>query len=104
VEAERTFALDVSAAVSHSRPSIDVLFESAAQVYERRLIAILLTGANSDGTAGIASVAAHGGFTIVQDPLEAESATMPQSAIARTQVNEILTLQGIAELLKSLVN
>src|SRR5690242_11651886 len=61
-------ALSTDAYVHHSRPSIDVLFESAADVYEERLIGVILTGANDDGAAGIAAIKRRGGFTVAQDP------------------------------------
>lgn len=88
--------------VNFSRPSIDVLFESAADVYAGRLLGIVLTGANSDGTAGLAAIHEAGGVTMVQDPKAAKAPMMAASALARTRADYVLPLEGIAELLGSL--
>jgi len=93
------FALSTEGAVQHSRPSIDVLFESAADAYGDRLIAVILTGANEDGAYGTKCVRRRGGLTVAQDPAEAEKATMPEAAIATGAVQNVLPLAGIAELL-----
>jgi two-component system chemotaxis response regulator CheB len=82
VERERTLSLSRDPAVSFTRPSIDVLFESAAAVYGPAVAGIILTGANSDGAAGLAAIAAAGGLTAVQDPATAQSRQMPRAAIA----------------------
>ena len=76
------FSLDTEAPVRYSRPSVDVLFESAAEAYGHRLAAVVLTGANDDGAAGLARIAAVGGLALVQDPNEAERPTMPAAALA----------------------
>lgn len=89
-------ALSVDAMVNFSRPSIDVLFESAADIYGPRLAAILLTGANHDGAEGLATVRRRGGVTIVQDPTETQVSTMVDSAIARSAAEWVLTLAAIA--------
>src|SRR6476469_3299727 len=81
IEADRCFALSCEDPVLFSRPSIDVLFDSAALAYRERLAGVVLTGASDDGAAGLAAVKAAGGFTAVQDPAEAQIATMPQAAI-----------------------
>lgn len=81
VEPEGVFSYCASEPEHYSRPAIDVTFESAASSYGNRLAAILLTGANHDGTQGLAAVKQMGGFTMVQDPLTAESTVMPQHAI-----------------------
>ncbi|HJQ26135.1 MAG TPA: chemotaxis protein CheB [Blastocatellia bacterium] len=96
------FALSVDARVHFARPSIDVLFESAADAYRERLVAILLSGSNEDGAQGIRSVKARGGLTVVQDPESAESARMPEAAIAGAEVDLILPLAGIVEFLNDL--
>ena len=80
-----------------------MLFESAADTYRDRLVAILLSGANEDGARGIASVKARGGLTIVQDPTSAESARMPAAAIAASAVDYVLPLAGIVEFMNDLV-
>ncbi len=83
VESERTFALSIDPPMNHSRPSVDVLFETAADAYGAGLVAIVLTGANSDGANGAKAVREAGGFVIVQDPKTAPSTMMPEHAIAR---------------------
>jgi two-component system chemotaxis response regulator CheB len=88
--------------VHHSRPAIDYLFESAADVYGAGLAAVLLTGANRDGARGLAQVKKHGGITIVQDPKEAQVATMPQAALDLHQPDHILPVNGIGRLLVEL--
>ena len=95
-------ALSDDEPVHHSRPSIDVLFESAADAFGSRLLAILLTGGNPDGAAGVAAVHAAGGLTVVQDPAEAQVPTMVEAALARGPVDHVLRLEGIAALLRGL--
>ncbi|MBK5207740.1 MAG: chemotaxis protein CheB [Polaromonas sp.] len=102
VEMDRTFSLSCEAPVHYSRPSIDVLFASAADAYGASLAGILLTGANFDGAAGLAKIRQQGGLTVVQDPAEAEVATMPEAAIRKLRPNLILTLDGIRSLLLKL--
>ena len=97
-----SFALSVDEKVQYSRPSIDVLFETAADAYRDRLLAVLLTGANADGAAGFAQVKRRGGTTIAQDPSTAERPEMPQAAIDRGAVDLILSLEEIREALMSL--
>lgn len=92
------FSLDTEAPVRHSRPSVDVLFESAAGAYGPRMAALVLTGANDDGAAGLARVAAAGGLALVQDPATADRSTMPAAALAAVPnavVGDIPTLAGI---------
>ena len=102
IEADETFSLSIDKPVSYSRPSIDVLFESAAHVWSHRLIGIILTGANMDGAEGIRFIKDHGGLTIAQDPTTAEVPMMPQEAINTGKVDKILTLDGISNFLNSL--
>ncbi len=97
VELDRTFSLSVEPPVRYSRPSIDVLFESAAEVYGRRLVAIVLTGANDDGARGARAVRAAGGFVIVQEPKEAVADHMPLAAIAQAEPQLVAPLERIAE-------
>lgn len=96
------FALSTEAPVSYARPSIDVLFESAADTYAAKVIGVILTGANHDGAQGVAKIKACGGLVVVQEPTTAESRTMPEAAIAAVAVNWILTLSEIAPLLVKL--
>lgn len=102
IEKEKTFSLSCEAPVQYSRPSIDLLMESAADAYGPRLAGILLTGANYDGAAGLARIAERGGLTVVQDPAEAQVATMPEAAIALLQPSLVLPLDGIRRLLLEL--
>ncbi|MBT2341216.1 MULTISPECIES: chemotaxis protein CheB [Pseudomonas] len=102
VEADRSLSLSLEAPVHHSRPSIDVLFESAADVYGPNLLGVVLTGANHDGARGLAKVRELGGYTVVQDPDEAQVSTMPEAALALHQPDHILTLQDIGQLLAGL--
>lgn len=96
VEPDRTVALSIDPAVLHSRPAIDPLFESAAIVYGRRLLALLLTGASSDGTAGVAAIRRHGGTAWVQDPQTAYASMMPSSAIANAGADAVLDIDHLA--------
>jgi two-component system chemotaxis response regulator CheB len=99
IENDHTFSLSIDEKVNYSRPSIDVLFESAADVYGSRLIGVVMTGANSDGSLGLYAIKRRGGMTIVQDPQTAESAYMPRAAIKMTEVDHILSMQEIGQLL-----
>ncbi|HEY9747156.1 MAG TPA: chemotaxis protein CheB [Allocoleopsis sp.] len=96
VESVGRFALSTEMPVSYARPSIDVLFESAADAYGQRTIGVILTGSGRDGAAGLATIKARGGLAIAQDPQTAESPMMPNAAIATTAVDWILPLADIA--------
>ena len=96
VEADRTFAFCSDAPVHHSRPAIDVLFESAADVYGDTLVAVVLTGASRDGAAGAAAVRHHGGLVAVQDPATADSALMPTASIEQANPHCVGSLHDIA--------
>lgn len=95
-------ALSTDAAVHYSRPSIDVLFESAADRFGARLLAIVLTGANEDGAAGAAAVRRAGGITLVQQPDGAQSPLMPQAALRLADPTYVLALPAMAALLGTL--
>jgi two-component system chemotaxis response regulator CheB len=101
-EKDGTFSLDTSEKVNYSRPSIDVSFESAAEVYGDSLIGILLSGSNSDGTEGLKYIQKAGGIIIVQDPKTADMSFMPNNAINNTTPDYILNLQEILNLLISI--
>ncbi len=96
IENENTFSLDYSEKVSYSRPSIDVTFESAAQTFKERLLAVLLSGANADGTEGLGVVKEYGGYSIVQNPETAEVGFMPRQAINAGFADSILDGKEIA--------
>lgn len=102
IEDNKTFSLSIEGPVNYARPSIDVLFESAADVYGPGLIGIILTGANYDGSQGLKRIKEMGGLTIVQDPRTAEMDSMPKAAIAITKVDHILPLEQIGHFLADL--
>jgi two-component system chemotaxis response regulator CheB len=102
VEQDRSLSLSLEDRLHHSRPSIDFLFESAADVYGPALAAVLLTGANHDGARGLAQVKRQGGLTIVQDPQDALVATMPEAALKTHRPDHILPIRGIGRLLVEL--
>lgn len=102
VETDRTFSLSCEERVNYARPSIDVLFETAADAYGKSLAGILLTGANYDGAAGMAGMKVAGALTIVQDPATAEVPTMPEAAIRRMAPDLVLPLAEIRSLLQRL--
>lgn len=95
VEHDGTLALSTEDRVQFARPSVDVLFESAAVAYRERCIGIVLTGLNEDGAAGLARIKELGGVAIVQDPRTAEQSEMPAAAIAATKADVILPLEEI---------
>jgi two-component system chemotaxis response regulator CheB len=96
VEPDGSIALSADDPVNHSRPSIDLLFETAADALRHRLIGVLLTGANHDGADGLAAIARAGGTAIVQDPATAQVPTMPASGLARCPDAARLPLDAIA--------
>lgn len=99
---DQSLALDTDVPLRHSRPSIDVLFESAADAFGKRVIAVVLTGASADGARGVQRVKACGGYVIAQDPTGAESPVMPRAAIATGAVDRVLPLSGIGPFLVEL--
>ena len=101
LERDETFSLSVDEKVNYSRPSIDVLFESAADVYGCRLIGVLMTGANHDGARGLRRIKEYGGLTVVEDPATAKFPEMPKSALACTQVDHVLPLNELGDFLLS---
>lgn len=103
VEEDFTLSLNVEEKVNFARPSIDVLFETAAEAYKNQLIGIILTGANHDGAKGIARIKQKGGYTIAQNPKTAEVPTMPQSAIDTGFVDKVIELDAIPLLLNDLI-
>ena len=102
VERDRSLSLSQEDRVQFSRPSIDILFESAADAYGDGLVGVLLTGANEDGARGLARIKEHGGTTLIQDPHEAQVAVMPEAALALHRPDHILPLNGIGQLLAKL--
>lgn len=104
IESNKTLSLSSDAPVRFSRPSIDVLFESAAIAYGDKLIGIILTGANDDGAIGMTAIAKRGGLTIAQNPQEAEYPFMVQASIATKSVKYIWSLATIRNFLLQLGN
>lgn len=102
VERDGSLSLSTEERVNFSRPSIDVTFETAAEAFGDRLIGIVLTGANNDGSRGLARVKYYGGMAIVQSPDSAEYAIMPRSAIESVEVDRIVPLSEMAGLLNTL--
>lgn len=102
VETDGHLSLSVGERVQFARPSIDVLFEAAADAWGPRLVGAVLTGANRDGSAGLRRVADRGGFALVQDPAEAESAAMPRAALAAVPEARVLPLMAIGPFLSLL--
>ena len=102
VERNRQIALSTEEPVHFSRPSVDVLFESAADVFGSRLLGVILTGANEDGAAGLHAIHRAGGVTVVQQPDSAKVPLMVVSALQRNPADFVLSLPKIAELLKGL--
>jgi two-component system chemotaxis response regulator CheB len=101
-ERGRRFALSVDEPVGFSRPSIDVLFGSAAEVYGNGLIAVILTGANADGAAGLACVRRAGGLANVQQPDDAAAAAMPRAALELAGADHCVALDEMGPLINRL--
>ena len=102
-EDENSFSLDASEKINHSRPSIDIAFESAAEVFGSSLIGILLSGANADGAEGLKKISQAGGYTIVQDPLTADVGFMPQQALNLMTPDAIVQGDEIGTFLQNIV-
>jgi two-component system chemotaxis response regulator CheB len=103
VEAGGTLALSTEDRVRFARPSIDVLFESAAEAYREKCVGVVLTGANDDGAAGLARIKALGGVAIVQDPSSAARNEMPTAALAATTADVVLPIEQIGLFLHGLL-
>ena len=99
VEEDETLSLSVEERVNFARPSIDVLFESAADAYGPELIGIILTGGSRDGSQGLKRIKERGGLTLVQDPATARAEIMPKEALTATGVDHILALEEIGPFL-----
>lgn len=105
IERDRTLVLSTDAPVRFARPSIDVLFESAARAYGANLVGVILTGANADGSEGLKTIKAHGGVVVIQDPDDAEVDVMPVAALAALgefTADHVVPLAEIAALLQKL--
>ncbi|RYX88429.1 MAG: chemotaxis protein CheB [Comamonadaceae bacterium] len=102
VENDLSFSLSCDPREHYSRPSIDVMMDSAADAWGEGLAGVLLTGANEDGAAGLSCVGKAGGLTVVQDPAEAQVSTMPQAAIDLKSPDFVLSLKDIKTLIARL--
>lgn len=102
IEHNRTFSLDYSEKINFSRPSIDVTFESAAEVYGPGLVAILLSGANEDGTSGLTAVKKAGGMAVVQNPDTAQMPFMPHHALTHLHIDCVFDTIEMAAFINSL--
>jgi two-component system, chemotaxis family, protein-glutamate methylesterase/glutaminase len=102
VEQDRHFALSIDPRVNYARPSIDVLFCSAAEVWHEKLIGVVLTGGNADGASGLQRIRELGGTAIVQSPSSAEMPTMPQAALDTAGADYCVDLSDIATLINRL--
>ncbi|MBN2669644.1 MAG: chemotaxis protein CheB [Bacteroidales bacterium] len=102
VDLDRRISLSIGPQVNHSRPSIDLSFQTAAESYRDKLVGVILSGANKDGAYGLKKVGDYGGFTIVQDPKEAQISTMPTSALNLFNPNKIFTVNQISDFINQL--
>lgn len=101
LESDRSISLSQEGKVNYSRPSIDVLFETASDVYQDKLLGVVLTGASKDGARGLWKIKKNGGITVAENPETAEFKLMPTEAIKASKADYILSLQEIADLLTS---
>ena len=96
IEQDRSFSLDYSEKINYSRPSIDVTFESASDIFGSKTAAMLLSGANADGVSGLKVIQQNGGLTIIQNPLDASVSYMPQQAMDAMDSDYVLDTPGLA--------
>lgn len=104
IERDHSFSLDISEKVNFSRPSIDLTFFTAAEIYKDKLIGILLSGANSDGVRGLQSIRDYGGYTVAQNPDTSQVPYMPMQAIARKVVDFIASPDEIVNIINRYAN
>jgi len=102
IEQDETFSLDYSEKINYSRPAIDATFQTAAEVYQRKLVCLLLSGSNADGVNGLKSVKAWGGTVLIQDPDSAQVPYMPEQAKLNVEIDRILDVEDIAEFINLL--
>ncbi len=102
LEFDNTFSLSTEETINHSRPAIDITFSSAAFSFQNKVVGVLLSGANKDGSIGLKDIATYGGLTVVQDPKDAQIQTMPQGAIDLFNVDKILTSEEIINFVTNL--
>jgi len=102
IELGNKIALSTEEPVNHSRPSIDLSFNTAAMAYRDKLVGIILSGANRDGATGLKKVKDQGGLCIVQDPKECEVRTMTEASLQTTEVDHVFTTEQIIQFLKKI--
>lgn len=102
IEFDNTISLSIEEPVNHSRPSIDITFSSAANSLRDKTIAVLLSGANKDGAAGLKDISEAGGITVIQDPNDAQIQTMPQAALDMFKVDKIMSAEEIINYISKL--
>lgn len=102
IEADKTFSLDSSEKIKFSRPSIDLTFQTGAEAYKQSMAALLLSGANTDGTNGLLTVRQHQGITAVQDPRDAVVPLMPETALNTMKIDYVLQNDEIAGFINNL--
>lgn len=102
IEQDETFSLDYSEKINYSRPAIDATFQTAAEVYQNKLVCLLLSGSNSDGVNGLKCVKSWGGTALIQDPDSAQVAYMPMQAKLNVKIDHVLPIEAIAEFINLL--
>ena len=102
IEKDYTFSLDYSEKVNYSRPSIDVTFQCAAEVYKDELACLLLSGSNTDGVNGLITVSRFNGEAVVQDPSSAQVDYMPAQAILRAKIDKVLAIEEMANYINTI--
>jgi two-component system chemotaxis response regulator CheB len=102
IEKDHTFSLDYSEKVNYSRPSIDVTFQAAAEIYKQNVVCMLLSGSNADGVNGLKSVKAFGGLAVIQDPSSAQVPYMPAQAAENVKIDYTLSIKDTAEFINLL--
>lgn len=102
IENDHTFSLDHFEKINYSRPSIDVSFQSAAEVYKNGLAGLLLSGANADGMAGLQQIKKYGGLTAIQEPESAAVSFMPLHALLNVKIDSVLTIKDMASFINGL--
>lgn len=102
IEGDQIFSLSTDDPVNYARPSIDVLFSSAAEIFQNDLVGILLTGANVDGAEGLRKIEDFGGKAFIQDPSTAYMQAMPKAGIKNTKAPKIMSIKDIINYIKQL--
>jgi len=104
IEKNHEFSLDISEKVNFSRPSLDVTFESAAEVYGNTLVGVILSGANADGSNGLKAVKQRGGLIVAQKPETAQVAYMPEQAILNNTIDFVFNVNELATFINTFQN